>query len=51
LEHSLRQPEWYIWQMPFWHSKKRVNQIIAFEKEQEAKMKENRPKSGSKPRK
>lgn len=41
LEHSLRQPEGYLWRMPFWIAKKRYKQIMEFEKIQEEKMKEN----------
>lgn len=48
LEHSLRQPEWYLWKMPFWQAKKRFKQIMAYEEIQEKKMKEN--SNESKPR-
>lgn len=44
----MRQPEWYIWEMPFWQAKKRFKQIMAYEEMQEKKMKEN--SNESKPR-
>lgn len=50
LEHSLRQPEWYLWRMPFWHAKKRFKQIMAYEEMQEKKMKESSKDSRSKRR-
>ena len=50
LEHSLRQPEWYLWKMPFWIAKKRLSQIQEYNKQQEEEMKKNEKNTKNAPR-
>lgn len=47
LENSLRQPEWYIWEMPFWQVKKRVKQIIEDNKAQQESLNGKKSQSES----